>query len=371
MQDIFNLPVDGEVDVRIFGKILSTSLTNSYKIYWFKSIYEYIIKGEKEISFYNLVVRMIANAWYSITRHKLNFGVSDQLGKIVDYLYETYTFLDEENTIDDLQKKLNQISDKNLTKMIKGLYNYVPYRLLSTFFDGKVKESEKNKYIEEQSNLSDIAIYKIDTKNEKITINDNYYKYIYNNQSVINSWINYNLIIYLQKRNANVPNIPAKLDPPHERNLSKAIKFWKAILKENNLKDIYTGKELDKNGFDVFGTLSIDHYIPWSFVMHDEMWDLVPTFKNINSSKNNKLPNIEDTLNAFCDIQYIAFTYIKSKKNSKELEDYLNINNNMQRLCMNDFVSKEEFIEALKLAIMPLYQIAYNQGYKLWQKTVA
>ncbi|MDU1032741.1 HNH endonuclease domain-containing protein [Clostridium sp.] len=27
----------------------------------------------------------------------------------------------------------------------------------------------------------------------------------------------------------------------------------------------------------------MDHFIPWSFAFHDQMWNLVPTFNNINS----------------------------------------------------------------------------------------
>ncbi|MDY5576621.1 MAG: HNH endonuclease domain-containing protein [Lachnospiraceae bacterium] len=35
--------------------------------------------------------------------------------------------------------------------------------------------------------------------------------------------------------------------------------------------------------------ISIDHFVPWSYVAHDEMWNLNPTTKSINSSKRNNL----------------------------------------------------------------------------------
>jgi len=37
--------------------------------------------------------------------------------------------------------------------------------------------------------------------------------------------------------------------------------------------------------------ISIDHFVPWSYVAHDEMWNLNPTTKSINSFKSNKLPD--------------------------------------------------------------------------------
>ena len=32
--------------------------------------------------------------------------------------------------------------------------------------------------------------------------------------------------------------------------------------------------------FANLGPLSIDHFIPWGFVLHDEAWNLVPMFRN-------------------------------------------------------------------------------------------
>lgn len=41
-------------------------------------------------------------------------------------------------------------------------------------------------------------------------------------------------------------------------------------------------------------------YIPWSYVAHDELYNLTPTTKNVNSSKSNRLPtfykNLEEIL---------------------------------------------------------------------------
>lgn len=155
-----------------------------------------------------------------------------------------------------------------------------------------------------------------------------------------------------------------------KRNLNVATKFWNSVKEQQLLHDIYTGHPMTKENFERHGELSIDHFIPWSFILHDELWNLVPTFKNINSSKNNKLPSIDLYMDKFCDIQYSAFSMIRQDKRSKKiLEDYLTINKKLDLnylLNKNREISKSEFSDSLKATICPLYQIAYNQGYEVW-----
>lgn len=83
--------------------------------------------------------------------------------------------------------------------------------------------------------------------------------------------------------------------------------------------------------------------------MHDELWNLVPTFKNINSSKNNKLPQIDLFMDKFCDMQYSAFSIIRQDKKSKKiLEDYLTIN---KKLDLNYLLNKDRGISKEELLI--------------------
>ena len=69
--------------------------------------------------------------------------------------------------------------------------------------------------------------------------------------------------------------------------------------------------------------MSLDHFIPWSFVLHDRMWNLVPVSKSINSSKSDLLPPLEKYLDSFIDLQFTAYTTaLEIGINSKTLEDY-------------------------------------------------
>ena len=99
--------------------------------------------------------------------------------------------------------------------------------------------------------------------------------------------MNYKLIDYIQRRNPNVPAIPYKVFPPtdKDRNLSAQIQYWNNIQKEIPLFDIYTGTEFTEENLHAYGGMSIDQFIPWSLVLHNDIWNLYPMYKNINSGK--------------------------------------------------------------------------------------
>jgi hypothetical protein len=318
---------------------------------------------------------MIASAWYPLLQYHLNFGYSDKLSFIVNLIYTKYKF-DPEIKEEVLLNKLENIKDSEIEKSIRDFYRYVPYRLLSPFYSDKLTraaDNKKNRLILDISQKTDIALYKILLPKEAISINNNWYWYIYKNQNIVSGWMNYKLIYFLQKKNPNVPALPFKLSAPYQRDLNIAKKFWKLILEQQNINDIYTNKPLKEDYFLIYGERSIDHFIPWSFVLHDELWNLVPTFKSVNSSKSNKLPKLDLYFDKFSDMQYSAFSLLINSTNRKEsnklLEDYLNINRSFDLNSLihtRNQTTKNVFNKSLKDTILPLFQIAYNQGYELW-----
>lgn len=371
---MITLPSNKKVETRILEKLLDYNyLTNSYKIYFFLSIYKEVIGGKQKISFEKLICRMICEAWYPILQYHLNFGISDQLKVIVNEIRIKYN-IRSEIKYNELLDFLLSLDDKEIKDKMMILARYVPYRLISPFYEKYLagrKDGEKNSLIADLSLSSGVSIYKIYKKEKYIDINDKWFEYIYYNQNIVQGWINYKLVYYLQKKNPNVPAIPFKLNPPYQRDLRIAKEFWSEIFKYKKVNDIYTGSILNSKNKKENGEISIDHFIPWSFVLHDQLWNLIPTFKNINSQKSNKLPNLDNYLEKYCNIQYEAFTIIREIKPKKALlEDYLTINNNLD---INDLIKgsrkiyKEEFSKTLKSTILPLYQIAYNQGYTVWE----
>lgn len=373
----FRLPYDNNLKINKLEKLLDEKVTvASYKLFWLDAILKEIIIGNKEITFKRLACRMIATAWYPLVEFKLSFGVHDNLGQVVNNIKNRYK-INKNQKEEDLIKFLEDIEDKDITKDILNLCNMVPYRLLSPFYENELKgldKSKKNKKIIDLSNEDESSLYKIDIINlneKRIIVNDLWAKYIESNERILYGWIRYKLICFLQKRNPNVPAIPFKLEAPVHRNLKAPTEYWKLVSKEIGVKDIYTGQMMNEENFEKYGVMSIDHFIPWSFVLHDELWNLIPTFKNINSRKSDNLPDLDMYFNEFCELQFKSFDFMrKNEMGRKILEDYNNINLDMRfnkETKLYEPIKKEIFISSIEQTIKPLYQIAYNQGFNIWE----
>lgn len=177
-------------------------------------------------------------------------------------------------------------------------------------------------------------------------------------------WLSYQMITYLQRRNPSVPGIADKLYPPQERNLAKVQKYWKLIMELQPIKEIYGGNEL--TGKEV----SIDHFVPWSYVAHDELWNLHPTTKGINSSKSNHLPDWDIYFPLFSRLEYLSYQMIwKYDMVHKEFEtcarEHVN-NPEIRNRMYREGLSSEEFCGQLQDILLPVYQSARNCGFGEW-----
>ena len=384
------LPQYDKLDVRLLEKVLSDqNITLSYKLFWFKSILHFVVLGKKQLSFAELVNEMIATAWYMVAEYKLNLGYRDTLQKIVEYTSRKYNIPSNEprkNLIDFLERT----NDAELIAMRKILYNYVPYRLLTPFYEEQLHQIPKNKAASKHQTIRALSfadersLYRFMDPNESvknvlqqetgktvhdketITVNQIWFNYLRENQIIVSGWLNYKLINYLQKKNPNVPAIPFKLEPPQARKLTAATHYWSEVGKIIPLKDIYVDEYITGETMARYGAMSIDHFIPWSFVMHDELWNLIPCFKNVNSMKSNRLPDLGDSFDRYCDLQFEGVKVAGSNKNFRKLlEDYLSVFHS-EIVLRDENMSKEKFKTYMKDTIYPLHQIAYNQGFSVW-----
>lgn len=88
------------------------------------------------------------------------------------------------------------------------------------------------------------------------------------------------------------------------RKLSNVRKLWEGILDLQPVRDVFTGDRIQKESYDV------DHFIPWSFVMNDELWNLMPMDSSLNSSKSNHLPKWDPFFAKFAENQYLLYGMI-------------------------------------------------------------
>jgi hypothetical protein len=174
---------------------------------------------------------------------------------------------------------------------------------------------------------------------------------------VLKDFCYWNLALFLQTRNPNVPDIPNKLIKPAIRNgLTKQTnEYWKLVFKELGfINCIFTDTKLyfDEKNF------ALDHFVPHAFVSHDLIWNLLPIERSFNSSKSDKLPLFDRYFDKFYDIQKLAFEINKHHNSkSKYMDEFLTI-----------FPSIETFEkEKFSNTIQPLLTIASNNGFQYMQ----
>lgn len=366
-KEVSDVPYSSEIDYLTFSRVLN-NVAASYKMYWLICLLDEVSSGKKIIDFRTMVCKMIVHAWYPLLKYKLSFGLCDNLAGVVKYISNTYN-LSSNYDENELFRFLYGNYDKALNKKINDLTLNVPYRFLAPFFSEEVRGEKKvQNIIEQLSRDNKKCVYQIhvNMQNKKyLYINDGWDNYLKYNYKIIKGWAYYKLICFLQKRNPNIPGIAMKLEAPKERDLKKQTKIWKRIIDEKHVKDLYTGLHYNEVNYEKYGVLSIDHFIPWSFVLHDQMWNLVPSFKNINSKKSDNLVKYSMYIKDFTMLQYIAFCFVVDNKCNSEVEEYRQALKIADPVKFKNDRGIDEFGNALSKEILPIYNIAVNQGFEI------
>ena len=363
------LPYSGELNIEYLGRLFDNT-SECYKFFWFKAIVSKVAEGKQEISYEELVDEMIADAWYMVTEYHLNLGPKDTLENLVDLIKQKNPELkscEKKSVIIDFLKNTD---DKEIISKKRILTYNVPYRLQSPFIEnlkGKAWNVGENELISKINQEKRLMYYftALNGLSTAIKVQEDWGKYIRKNQEIIRGWLEYNMILYLQRRNPSVPGIADKIMPPQERKLEKVKKYWKMIISLEPVKEIYGGNILtDKD-------ISIDHFVPWSYVAHDEMWNLNPTTKSINSSKSNNLPDWETYFERLVKQEFQSYQLMwKHDQIHKEFEkcakEHINSDDIKYRVYRQG-LEYNEFAGELESIILPVYQSAQNCGFNNWQ----
>ncbi len=338
------LPEDQNVNVSLLSSVFNNT-TATYKFYWFLSIIECVEEGKDEIEKRELFSRMIANAWYTVNYFHISFGKQDKIQDAVEKIKSIENFaLDEKKSI--LLSGLLNSGNKEIAKQLNHFNANVPYKFLSPWL-GTHCEKEMYLLSQENWNLPPYALY-----SDRILIQPAWMDYFKANSGLLKGFCLWNLTLFLQTRNPNVPNIPNKLIRPIKRlSLQQHKKeFWDIVIeqKQGSINCIYTNKEL------VIGEYAVEHFIPYQFLSHDLMWNLIPADPKFNSQKSDKLPNLEKYFKGFYETQREAVSIVKSSNpKNKFLSDYL--------IMFNELIPTEK---KFREHIEPLITIAHNNGFE-------
>lgn len=362
------LPNSNNIEIKYLSRFFDNT-SECYKFFWFKAIVEKVLnEGKNVLSYEELVDEMISSAWYMVTEYHLNLGPVDTLESLVNYIQSTTSMKPSEKK-EKIIKYLRNCEDKEVKNKKRTLTRNVPYRLQAPLMSGNNADFWKcgESVLIDRINNKDHLMYYIsalDGMNTFITIQPEWKDYIVENCEIIKGWLNYNLIMYLQKRNPNVPGIAEKLTPPTERKLNDVQNYWKILMTYDSVNEIYGNNTLDKSD------ISIDHFVPWSYVAHDEFWNLHPTTKSINSSKSNGLPDWDKYFLQLVELQYRSYELMWQydeihKMFDKCAKNHLNNDEIRYQLYKQD-IEKMEFQNRLEEIVLPVYNAAKNCGFRNW-----
>jgi len=352
-----DLPTDKNLNTKLLAQIYNNTVA-TYKFYWFVSILDIVVKEQRrQISVWEIIVGMITEAWYPIHYFRLSFGKSDSLFDRAIAIQQELNIPIDMNKNELKSLLLTHLEDREFKKIIRVFKQNVPYWFLSPW----IKSYDPREVMFLSQSFLNNCPYAI--KGETIEINPKWEQYLNDNYLILRDFTFWNLTIFLQKRNPNVPDVPSKLVKPVLRDsLVKQRYFWDTFIDLNgSIKCIYTGKVLYKGEYD------IDHFIPWSFVSHNLLWNLLPADPSINSSKSNNLPILDKYLSPFAKIHQQAIQLIYPKNpNNRILEDYLILCNSLSDLVK---LSDNDFLHIFQKTFSPMVQIAENMGFKYWQRS--
>lgn len=337
-------PIDSTVSTRRLSACFNHT-SSTYKFYWFLSLLDAVERQQKEVDKKQLFIGMISNAWYTVNYFNVSFGQQDLIQKTLKAIKDLEHIAIDEPTATILQKLLKSRNNET-RRLLMHFDKQVPHRFLSPWY---VRKNKREVYELSQAEIES-PIYKL--YNDKIVIPPAWYNYLQKHIRILRDYVYWNLSLFLQVRNPNVPDIPNKIIKPAARNpLHKQRKFWDHVMEQRGpLRCIYTGKKLTKDLYHV------EHFVPYSFVSHDQVWNLIPSDVNFNMIKSNKLPPLKEYFEPFYKMQSLALdVYLKESRKEKLLEDYLHITANIE-----NGLSKQKFFSVIN----PLVTIAANNGFE-------
>ena len=320
------------LDIEGFSRMMKDP-SYCYKFYWLEAIVQLISEDRKEASYDEIINEMISNAWYSVLEFHVHLSGIWGDGEIKDSLEKAVLKL---HKLSDLQSNASKIEIKNkIAKYDKELHGEkmtltqnVPYKALSGFANRYSEHIDLNSsagrmmaYYNRINGVESPLPYTFgDQKGleRKIIFHESWIQMIQDNMVAILGWIQYEKVRWLQNNNPEVPGLVYKLAPLDDkmRKLGHVRKLWEGVLDMTNIIDVFKNEPIKKEAYDV------DHFIPWSFVMNDELWNLMPMDSSLNSSKSNRLPQWDKFFIRFAQNQYMMYELVHEKAGIRKLYEF-------------------------------------------------
>jgi 5-methylcytosine-specific restriction endonuclease McrA len=252
--------------------------TTTYKYAFFKSILDNVFNVDIEtklLSYNNIAIRFTEIYWNLVLNYHLRQEIKTS--------HHEYTSVEKE--LFEFCKKYGfDYSEKQSIFPFESLRPDLQIEITK-----KIKTQMMRYVVSAFCGDTDDQFYHFNKKDksEGIILNPDVYIALVKYKSVFEKQNYYEWIKYLEKANLEEDSyaLANKLDASAERqNLNP---YRKVLIEFNQTKCFYCGKHLHD---DNDKASPVDHFIPWSFVKDDKLWNFVLACPRCNSSKSNILP---------------------------------------------------------------------------------
>ena len=367
--------------ISTLGRVFD-DFSTSYKLFWFRALLEVlkvnwqteppatVRRPGRSLAARDLLQEMVLAAWVPVCVFRLSLGATDRL-QLGCRKLATLAGLNEHSSLREVRTAF--CSASNHAAGLTDILTYVPALFLAPWFTaemrgiagGSARVRKARQLARAKADSPDRPPYWVDGVggSQKIILDPVWEVFFFENLAVLEAFVDHRLAVYLQNQNPNSPGIVRKLRLPVRRQLAGPRAFWLALrdrLQEANqaevFADIYTRQVLSDR-------FSLDHFLPWSFVAHDQLWNLAPVSAVTNSRKGDALP-VASYITALATLHWTALTRMTDHR--KAMEEY--------ELCFQQTIADLQqqglaaFVRRYFAMLTPQLQIASNQGFPIgWE----
>ncbi len=359
----------GSLNTQPLQKVFKRT-TAAYKFLWFLAILDVVKESDPStagnliFSTQDICARMVAKSWIPTQRFKLSFGCWDSMTKVIEALKNPvngFPFSVKYREPEALKalEAFAKVNPKNFQKIIfNPLIQEVSFRFLNAW---RSKSAEGLK--ESIRGATSGEPYSFPNGNwNSIEVPSQWAAFFRKNYSLLKDFTYWNFADFLQARNTAVPGLVKKFELPASRlSLDSQRKFWLSYLNSEQVTtDIY-GHEFTADSF------ALDHFLPWTFVVHNQIWNLTPMEKSLNSSKSDLIP--DEAFVAPLARQHQSLVKYHYRTDPNKSKDFFEEYENFFGISIADFVSASDtfVIDKYKEHVDPLAKTAINMGFQLWQ----
>jgi len=352
-----------DADISILLSVFDAK-TTSYKYLWFRGIMNLLEQREFRSGTLldsDIIQEMLVEAWYPCQYFKLRLGHLDRVDRLLSQL--------DLSIIGKIKKEniSKAINSSDISKLKSDLDRYVKYRFIRPWFKTAnpilkgVEDHKVNTLIIEFAQRKSFQSDPLYTFVENgIQVTESWLCELKRNYALIENWYNWEWAKFLQTQNPTTPAIIEKIHPPASRDAipQNIRKTWSNFINEVGSNCIYSGQSLDSENF------TLDHFIPWSYVTHNEVWNLIPVPKNpnLNSIKGDTLPH-NFYISEFVQAQWRYLNHLKGSFSAKARRGFVDSYCASLDLNSEDLFQEELFCQSLAGLLQALLSSADRQGF--------